>query len=91
MDEQVKQELWKMLEKVAARLNLELTHTGARTGKQIIFTPEEIVLSLDGNRDEGIKAAKEIRAFLDVHDILYDYDDSNPNHNVVNNFVFKLL
>lgn len=69
MDEQVKQELWKMLCNIGKELDLEVGETGVSNGKWIIVQENRITLSIFGRKNEGEKAIMKIKNFLQENEI----------------------
>lgn len=86
MDE-LKQNLWKMLDSIGKELNLNVGETGISNGKWIIVQDNRITLSIFGREKEGEEAIMKIKMYLKENGIESSIEKSKNDK--IFNFILK--
>lgn len=86
MDE-LKQNLWKMLDSIGRELDLNVGKTGVSNGKWIIVQDNRITLSIFGREKEGEEAIMKIKMYLKENGIESSIEKSKNDK--IFNFILK--
>ena len=86
MDE-LKQNLWKMLDSIGRELDLNVGKTGVSNGKWIIVQDNRITLSIFGREKEGEEAIMKIKMYLKESGIESSIEKSKNDK--IFNFILK--